>query len=98
MLNGQSLITTQDKPRAVILELQKASEHLSTDDLVFLGLQDGAPVFSAACKESITEHVDSGTEVCLEPLLLLALSLAWLWRSILSQQRPGGLCYVERVC
>ena len=65
MLNGQSLITKQDKPRAVVLELQKVSEHISTDDLVFLGLQNGVPVFSAACEESITELVHSAdAEVC----------------------------------
>ena len=82
VLNGQSLITTQDKPRAVILELQEASEHLSTDDLVFLGLQDGTPVFTAACKESITDLVSSGAEVRVGVLLQLAFSLAWLSSSI----------------
>ena len=69
MLNGQSLISTQGKPSAVVLELQKARKHISTDDLVFLGLQDGTPVFSAACKESITELLSSGAEVCIKALL-----------------------------
>ena len=47
------------------MELQKASKHIRTDDLVFLGLQDGVPIFSAACEESVTELVHaSDTEVC----------------------------------
>ena len=56
VLKGQSLITQQNRPRAVVLELQKASEHIDTENLVFLGLQDGGtPVFSAPCQDSITD-------------------------------------------
>lgn len=56
VLDGQSLITQQKSPTAVVLELQKVAEHIATDDLVFLGLQDdGTPFFSAACQESITD-------------------------------------------
>ena len=66
VLNGQSLITRQDRPGAVLLELQKASEHINTNELVFLGLRDGTPVFSAACKESITKLAKgTDTEACL---------------------------------
>ena len=72
VLNGQSLITQQSRPRAVVLELQKASEHIDTENLVFLGLQDdGTPVFSAPCQASITDLAQAAeTEVNSVPSVL----------------------------
>ena len=65
VLEGLSLITQQKQPSAVLLDLQKASEHVAREDLVFLGLQDGGiPFFGAPCRESISEIVEAiGSEV-----------------------------------
>ena len=65
VLEGLSLITQQKQPSAVLLDLQKASEHIAQEDLVFLGLQDGGiPFFGAPCQESILKIVKAiGSEV-----------------------------------
>lgn len=98
---GKSLVTAGEKPGSALLPLAQLRPHLVDGTLVFLGLDQEAPVFGAACPAGDAERVaalagDSHGQVsCLHAVLLSVLAAL----TLMSWLACGASCMQEmRAC